>query len=220
MTDRNDIDGLELQLDALGQTVAETTGVTAAFESELARAKGAIGETGAEISGLSRGMTSGLRSAFNGVIFDGEKLSDSLEGLAKSMSNAVYNAAIAPVANQVGGLVSGAVNGMVSAVLPFENGAPFSQGRVMPFAKGGVVSGPVSFPMRSGVGLMGEAGPEAIMPLRRGADGRLGVAASGGGRPVTVVMNVNTPDAESFSRSRGQIAAQMGRIISRGARNS
>jgi phage-related minor tail protein len=74
--------------------------------------------------------------------------------------------------------------------------------------------------MRGGTGLMGEAGPEAILPLRRGPDGRLGVEAPGGGRSaVTVNMTIQTPDAESFRRSRTQIAAEMSRALARGARN-
>ena len=65
---------------------------------------------------------------------------------------------------------------------------------------------------------MGEAGPEAIMPLSRGPDGRLGVRSQGGGG-VSVVMNIQTPDVEGFRRSQGQIAAQLGRVIGRGGRN-
>lgn len=80
------------------------------------------------------------------------------------------------------------------------------------------MSGPVTFPMRGGTGLMGEAGPEAIMPLSRGPDGRLGVRAQGGGA-VSVVMNIQTPDVDGFRRSQGQIAAQLGRVIGRGGRN-
>jgi phage-related minor tail protein len=57
------------------------------------------------------------------------------------------------------------------------------------------------------------------MPLSRGADGKLGVRAESGARPVSVVMNVSTPDADSFRRSQGQIAAQLGRAIGRGNRN-
>ncbi|CAN0583332.1 unnamed protein product, partial [Ectocarpus sp. 12 AP-2014] len=67
--------------------------------------------------------------------------------------------------------------------------------------------------MRSGMGMMGEAGPEAIMPLSRGPDGKLGVRG-GGGDTVNVVMNIQTPDAQSFQRSQGQIAARMSRALS------
>jgi len=75
--------------------------------------------------------------------------------------------------------------------------------------------------MRGATGLMGEAGPEAIMPLRRGADGRLGVAAAGGAaRPVNVTINVSTPDVAGFQRSQSQIAAQLGRALARGDRNA
>jgi phage-related minor tail protein len=71
-------------------------------------------------------------------------------------------------------------------------GGAFSGGReITPFARGGVVRGPTLFPMANGAGLMGEAGPEAIMPLRRGPDGRLGVSGSGGGGGGVVIINEN-----------------------------
>ena len=77
-----------------------------------------------------------------------------------------------------------------------------------------------AFPMRGATGLMGEAGAEAIMPLQRGSDGRLGVAASGGaGRAVNVTFNVSTPDVAGFQRSQSQIASQLGRLLARGERN-
>ena len=89
-----------------------------------------------------------------------------------------------------------------------------------PFARGGVVSSPMQFPMRGGMGLMGEAGPEAILPLARGADGSLGVKTQGArGGSASVVMNITTPDVAGFQRSRGQIAAQMSRALARGNRN-
>jgi len=178
-----------------------------------------IGDTGREVGVLSRGISRGLRGAFDGLIFDGLKLSDALKGVAKSMVDAAYNAAIRPVTSHLGGLLGQGIESFIQGAMPFEKGGSFSQGRVMPFARGGVVSSPVTFPMRGGVGLMGEAGPEAIMPLARGADGRLGVRQSGGGKPINVVMNISTPDAEGFRRSQSQIAAQMGRALARGQRN-
>jgi lambda family phage tail tape measure protein len=70
---------------------------------------------------------------------------------------------------------------LASGITPVALGGAFSGGSIIPFARGGVVSRPTMFPMANGAGLMGEAGPEAVMPLRRGADGKLGVAATGGG---------------------------------------
>jgi flagellar motor protein MotB len=60
-----------------------------------------------------------------------------------------------------------------------------NRGNVVPFATGGIVNSPTLFPLKSGAGLMGEAGPEAILPLRRGSGGNLGVAAA----PVNVTVN-------------------------------
>ena len=64
---------------------------------------------------------------------------------------------------------------------------------------------------------MGEAGPEAILPLQRGPDGALGVAAGTGGG-ASIVFNVTANDAASFMRSEGQIAAMLTRAVGRGQR--
>jgi tape measure domain-containing protein len=70
------------------------------------------------------------------------------------------------------------------------NGRVFAQNGIQAFARGGIVNKPTVFPFANGIGLMGEAGPEAIMPLRRGRDGNLGVMSSGGGT-TNVVVNVD-----------------------------
>jgi len=214
-----DLDTLEDQVAALEATLDGTTGMVTAFEGELARMRDTLLFTGREVNQLSSGISGGLRRAFDGLVFDGMKLSDALKSVARSMVDTVYGVAMKPVQNAVGGLLAEGMNALFSGIMPFAKGGAFTQGRVMPFAKGGVVSSPVSFPMRGGGGLMGEAGPEAIMPLARGADGRLGVQASGGGRPVTVVMNITTPDVQGFQRSQSQIAAQASRALARGQRN-
>tara|TARA_R100001224_G_scaffold56998_1_gene33562 strand:- start:282 stop:1913 length:1632 start_codon:yes stop_codon:yes gene_type:complete len=74
----------------------------------------------------------------------------------------------------------------------FENadGNAFVDGKVQKYAYGGVVNRPTLFPMANGMGLMGEAGAEAILPLRRGSNGKLGVQASGGG-VGNIVVNVD-----------------------------
>lgn len=219
MRDGEEMSELEDRADALGDSLGAAAGMAAGFDAELRRIREAFAGTGRDAATLERGLSKGLRRAFDGVAFDGMKLSDALETVARSMIQTTYSAAVKPVANHLGGMLAQGVNGIVSGLLPFADGGSFSQGRVMPFANGGVVSGPVAFPMRGGMGLMGEAGPEAIMPLARGADGRLGVRSQGGGQPVQVVMNISTPDAEGFRRSQGQIAAQMSRALGRGNRN-
>ena len=214
-------DGFTTTLDELDQGFGQTSRMTAAFEAELERLRQSMTVTAREVGSLSSGIEGGLRRAFDNLIFDGEKLSDALKGIGRSIADTVFSMAMKPVENALAGSLAQGIGGMLSGAVPFANGGAFVQGRVMPFAKGGVVSQPTHFPMRGATGLMGEAGPEAIMPLRRGADGRLGVAAAGGGsRAVNVTVNVSTPDVAGFQRSQSQIAAQLGRVLARGERNS
>jgi phage-related minor tail protein len=214
-----EVESLAEQVAALEMQCGAAAGVAASFSSQLDQMQGSLTLTGREVSSLTSGIGTGLRRAFDGLVFDGVKLSDALRGVADAMSGSVYRMATRPVQDALGGLLSEGVQGLLSAFTPFAEGGAFSQGRVMPFARGGVVSSPTSFAMRGGRGLMGEAGPEAILPLARGADGRLGVQAGGGGRAVSVVMNVTTPDVQGFERSQGQIAAQVSRALARGQRN-
>lgn len=78
-------------------------------------------------------------------------------------------------------------------------GAVFDTGgRATAFASGGIVNSPTLFQFAGGTGLMGEAGPEAIMPLKRDSQGRLGVQAQGskeGGRPISINYNIDARGA-------------------------
>ena len=81
-------------------------------------------------------------------------------------------------------------------IIPFASGAMFDINKILPFASGHVVNTPTIFPMAEGnIGLMGEAGPEAIMPLARGAGGQLGVRAEMNSSPtINNIKVVNVMD--------------------------
>ena len=218
MVEDYELDELDTQLSSLQNSIVGTTQVSAAFQSGLENMKSSLSETDQYLQGVSNSFNSQLGTAFQDLIFEGGKLSDVLKGLAKSMINTSFNKAVSPLTGGLADIVTKGLGGIFGGLFGFEKGGAFSSGRVMPFAKGGVVTAPTTFPMRSGTGLMGEAGPEAIMPLSRGADGSLGVRAQATAG-VTVNMNISTPDVQGFERSRSQIAAGVSRAIQRGQKN-
>lgn len=119
----------------------------------------------------------------------------------------------APLASSLSGFFSpgasaatptGISGGNGSFAVPMANakGNAFHRGQVQAFATGGIINSPTLFPMKRGLGLMGEAGPEAIMPLTRGKDGKLGVQASGGNSSNVVVNVINQAGAEVSAQER------------------
>jgi len=84
------------------------------------------------------------------------------------------------------------------------NGNAFVDGKVQKYAYGGVVNKPTLFPMANGMGLMGEAGAEAILPLRRGSNGKLGVQSTGNSIG-NIIVNVDASgSAVEGDESRGK----------------
>lgn len=119
------------------------------------------------------GMT--FQSAFEDAIIKGENLRSVLAGLLEDIARIILRVKV------IEPLV-----GMILKGLPFSKGGVVENGKVTPFAIGGIVNRPTIFPMASGFGLMGEAGPEAILPLTRTSGGDLGVKASTGDVVVQV----------------------------------
>ena len=112
---------------------------------------------------------------------------------------AIQQSITRPLGNFLGGLFGNA------------NGNAFVDGQVQKYAYGGIVKKPTLFPMANGMGLMGEAGAEAILPLRRGSNGKLGVQAAGSGG-TNVVVNVDASGSsvqgdEAEGRELGQVLA-------------
>jgi phage-related minor tail protein len=163
---------------------------------------------------LSKSFGSELTGALRGAAVSGRSLQDVLRQVGLSLAGMALSQGLKPLQSLTSSLFSNLFGG-VGGALHFANGGV--PGRITPFASGGVVSTPTYFPMGKGLGLAGEAGSEAILPLRRSADGKLGVAAAGAGAPVNVVFNVTAQDAASFRKSEGQITSMLARAVSRGA---
>jgi phage-related minor tail protein len=156
------------------------------------------------IRDLADGVGVAVSRAFRGAVTDGKSFQSVLKDIGGAFADIALKAAFKPL----GTLVSGVVENIFAATNP----------AVTPFAKGGVIASPSYFPLERGLGLAGEAGPEAIMPLQRGADGRLGVA--GGGGAVNVTFNVTAHDARSFAASEAEVSAMLLRAVRRGSRSA
>ena len=195
----------------------KTVSITVDAQTDEAAKKLKQLETQADAVGRS------LTNAFKSSIIDGQNLSKVLSNLTLSLSNIALNSALAPLEKSI----SGAIGGLLNQLSPLGNIGNIGSGlptQITPFANGGVVSSPTLFPMSGGssLGLMGEAGSEAILPLTRGSDGTLGVAAgssNGRGSAVNITFNVSTPDVEGFARSEAQMTAMLARAVGRGRRS-
>lgn len=163
---------------------------------------------------LSAGsFASAMTRAFAQAASGGRQFDEVLKSLALRLSNLAVREAFKPLA---GGLTGGLGN-IFTGMFGGGEAVMHAMGAIKPFAAGGVIGAPTYFPLsRGGLGLAGEAGPEAIMPLARGRDGRLGIAMAGAGAHVTV--HITTPDAESFRRSEAYITGQIARAVARGQR--
>jgi phage-related minor tail protein len=154
----------------------------------------ALADTLDRLTGASSGFGAALNGALRGAITQSRQLDDVLRGLGQRLVSNALGQALKPLTD----LAGSSLDAGLRAALGFRAGGVLAGGAPVPFAAGGVVARPSYFPLGDGrTGLMGEAGPEAILPLARGADGRLGVAA-GASAPVRVTVNITTPDIESF----------------------
>jgi phage-related minor tail protein len=195
--------------------MAETTGPIETWTVALNADTSALQSELRQAASLGRQFSSALVGAFDSIAIKGKNVGDVLRSLALRLSDLVLKAALLPLEQGFGNFVTG----LVSGGLGFAKGGVVQGGLPVPFAAGGIIQTPIAFPLAGGrTGIAGERGAEAIMPLSRGPDGRLGVAARGGGG-AQITVNVTTPDAASFVRSETQVAAMLARAVALGQRN-
>lgn len=163
-------------------------------------------------NGFARAMT----SAFSRAATDGKQFDDVLKSLALRISDLGLKLALKPLTKS---LTSG-IESLFKSLFDTSSSAQTSTANVPQFATGGVIGAPTYFPLGRGLGLAGEAGPEAILPLARGADGKLGVAAAGtASAPASINISIATPDAASFRRSEAYVTGLIARAVARGQRS-
>lgn len=169
----------------------------------------------AALGGLTReadAFSSAITRAFKGAVAGGRSFESVLASLALRLAGLAFDRAFAPFS----ALIGKGIDSLFSA-FGLAKGGVVSGGRVTAFARGGIVNAPTLFPLARGVGLMGERGAEAVLPLRRGPDGALGVA-SATAAPLVVNFNVTATDAASFAKSEAQLTAMLARAVARGRR--
>jgi lambda family phage tail tape measure protein len=184
-----------------------------------------IGTMSENVSQLTQNAFQGLSDGIAELVTTGKmNFNDFANSIIKDMIRiATQQLILRPILQGIGGLFGGggglsgggyfdSITGLGKAGPNFglAKGGVITQNGIQAFARGGIVDKPMLFPFAKGIGLMGEAGPEAIMPLRRGRDGNLGVA--GGGGTTNVVVNVDAGGTSAQGDApRGE---QLGKALS------
>ena len=151
---------------------------------------------------LGNTIKEGFGAAIEGLVFQTKSLAESLNDLLKSLASMFIQFGIKQAFTALGN-----EGGFLGELFGNANGNVIAKNKIVPYARGGIVNKPTLFPLANGTGLMGEAGPEAILPLRRGPSGRLGVESTGSVGDIIVNVDAsgsNVEGDEGQSKALGQ----------------
>jgi len=173
-----------------------------AFEDKIEDYKESLADFGGQTADLVIGAFKGMEDALTEFVMTGKA---NFADLARSIIADITRIAIRQAI----------IRPLVGALFPTPNamGNVFASNGIVPFAKGGIVDKPMLFPFAKGIGLMGEAGPEAIMPLKRGPGGRLGVEASGGSTSVVVNVDAKGTQAQGDQPNSAALGRAIGAAV-------
>lgn len=182
-------------------------------KTELDNVNKSLTDSGVKLEDYGKQISSSLSSGLVNALRNGGNAFDAFSSLAttalqKVLDKLIEMSFVTPVLNAFTGGTGGTLFSGIAKIFGSANGNVFQHGNVIPFAKGGVVNNPTIFPMANGgTGLMGEAGAEAVMPLRRMSNGRLGVEAENeNGKAVQVnIYNQSGANVETRKRDDGSM---------------
>jgi len=189
--------------------IPPTTSISLTSDSSLNTDVAGLKSTMDALDLSAQNVAKSLTAAFAGAAASGKSFEQVLVGIGTKLANMTVNSTLKAGSGGLSSLLSSLLGGL-------SGGGGLSS--IIPFADGGIVSSPTFFGAGGGLGVMGERGAEAIMPLARGPDGALGLAASGQGGGTSVIVNISTPDAQSFRHSEQQVSSALARAVSRGQR--
>lgn len=188
----------------------EETTISYLFKADTKGVETALKSLNKQADSISKNLV----AAFEDITIKGRAVEDVFRSLTLSLSQKAFKSAISPIETGLSNTLGFDAGGILGSLLGFAKGGAFA-GR----GSGGVINSPIGFATGGGqFGIAGEAGPEAILPLARGANGELGVKSSGSA-PINITVNIAATDMNSFRRSEGEIAASLQRIVARGTRN-
>ena len=161
----------------------------------------------------------GMEDAFVSFVKTGKVDFKSLaESIISDLARIQAKKAVAGLADMFGsmfGASSSGYSGMSSSAMTsmgWKNGGAFDSSPSLSAYSGQIVSQPTQFMFAHGAGVMGEAGPEAILPLKRGTDGKLGVASAGSSSTVNVSVSVDASNNSNVSSDK-ESGAELGRKL-------
>lgn len=182
-------------------------------QTELDNVNKSLTDNGVKLEDYGKQISSSISSGLVNALRNGGNAFDAFSSLAttalqKVLDKLIEMSFVTPVLNAFTGGTGGTLFSGIAKIFGSANGNVFRNGNVIPFAKGGVVNQPTIFPMANGgTGLMGEAGAEAVMPLHRMSNGRLGVEAENeNGKAVQVnIYNQSGANVETRKRDDGSM---------------
>ena len=178
-------------------------GIASSYKDWIDSAGNYAEQAGAATKDALDGMVNNITEALNG---NKASWADWSVSVLKSIEKILVNAALVQGLQALGGAMSGG-SGIMGSIGSFFSGIGSKNGNVFGSGLSGysnqVVSRPTFFAFAKGAGLMGEAGPEAVMPLTRGANGRLGVAMMGGGGGIVINSTVNVNGDSTNGQTNG-----------------
>lgn len=184
------------------------SGFSEASGGDLTRTLESVQARTRDLEAVANGFARAMTGAFSKGVVDGRRFDDVLKSLTLRLSDLALRMAFQPVTRGIATGIESLFQGLFGGL----------GNKAQPFASGGVIAAPTFFPLgQGGLGVAGEAGAEAILPLSRGPDGRLGVSTQGGSAS-NVTINIATPDAESFRRSETYLSGLIARAVARGQR--